>query len=235
MSTVILTDTLERMLREMQKEIDELKRGAAIPVGAEMRWPRLIDQSGNINENTANRPPDGWLERNGDTLSRTTFNSLFAEIGTSHGAGDGSTTFALPGGWKDLTLGTNWRRLSNDPIYQPQCLKLADGLVLLRGIVERTNSVYTLPSTIYTLPAGYLPEKNFFIWRGHQDTGANFAQLRMFINATTGVAVIDQEQGTNNKQFLGSGGAANGCFYYLDGTIFKASNAGAPETTIIKT
>jgi len=52
--------------------------------------------------------PDGWLKANGATVSRTTFSALFAAIGTTFGAGDGSTTFELPDlrgefirGWDD--------------------------------------------------------------------------------------------------------------------------------------
>jgi microcystin-dependent protein len=41
-------------------------------------------------------PIDGWLDCNGAAISRTTFAKLFAVIGTSYGAGDGSTTFNIP-------------------------------------------------------------------------------------------------------------------------------------------
>lgn len=40
--------------------------------------------------------PDGWLLCNGALVSRTEYARLFAKIGTKYGAGDGSTTFALP-------------------------------------------------------------------------------------------------------------------------------------------
>ncbi len=40
--------------------------------------------------------PTGWLLCDGATVSRTTYATLFASIGTTYGAGDGSTTFALP-------------------------------------------------------------------------------------------------------------------------------------------
>jgi phage-related tail fiber protein len=40
--------------------------------------------------------PTGWLKANGALVSRTAYSDLFAAIGTSYGAGDGSTTFALP-------------------------------------------------------------------------------------------------------------------------------------------
>lgn len=52
--------------------------------------------------------PNGWLKANGAAVSRSTYAALFAAIGTTFGAGDGSTTFALPDlrgefvrGWDD--------------------------------------------------------------------------------------------------------------------------------------
>lgn len=56
----------------------------------------------------ANTAPTGYLKANGANVSRTTYASLFAVIGTTFGAGDGSTTFGLPDlrgefirGWDD--------------------------------------------------------------------------------------------------------------------------------------
>ena len=40
--------------------------------------------------------PTGYLLCNGALISRTTYAALFAVIGTTYGAGDGSTTFTLP-------------------------------------------------------------------------------------------------------------------------------------------
>ena len=52
--------------------------------------------------------PTGWLKANGATISRTTYASLFSAIGTTYGAGNGTTTFGLPDlrgefirGWDD--------------------------------------------------------------------------------------------------------------------------------------
>lgn len=39
---------------------------------------------------------NGWLLENGAAVSRTTYARLFEHIGTTHGVGDGSTTFNLP-------------------------------------------------------------------------------------------------------------------------------------------
>lgn len=49
----------------------------------------IIDFAG---ENT----PDGWLLCEGQELSRENHNELFLIIGTSYGAGDGTTTFNIP-------------------------------------------------------------------------------------------------------------------------------------------
>jgi len=40
--------------------------------------------------------PSGFLECNGAAVSRTTYAALFAIVGTTYGAGDGSTTFNVP-------------------------------------------------------------------------------------------------------------------------------------------
>lgn len=40
--------------------------------------------------------PTGWLKANGALVSRTTYAELFSAIGTTYGAGDGSSTFNVP-------------------------------------------------------------------------------------------------------------------------------------------
>ena len=40
--------------------------------------------------------PEGWLLCNGTAVNRTDYAALFDVIGTTYGAGDGSTTFSLP-------------------------------------------------------------------------------------------------------------------------------------------
>lgn len=56
-----------------------------VPVGTIIIWP-------------GETPPSGFLECDGSVLSRTTYATLFAEIGTKHGTGAGTlakTTFRL--------------------------------------------------------------------------------------------------------------------------------------------
>src|SRR6056300_1323548 len=40
--------------------------------------------------------PSGFLECDGDAVSRSTYADLFAIVGTTYGSGDGSTTFNVP-------------------------------------------------------------------------------------------------------------------------------------------
>jgi len=54
-----------------------------LPAGSIMAWG-------------TNTPPANWLLADGSAVSRATYSSLFAVIGTQYGAGDGTTTFNLP-------------------------------------------------------------------------------------------------------------------------------------------
>ncbi len=68
--------------------------------------------SGMVFAYAAGTAPPGWLTCDGSAVSRTTYSSLYSAIGTTFGAGDGSTTFNLPDLRgrtivADSTLGTN--------------------------------------------------------------------------------------------------------------------------------
>lgn len=71
----------------VQDAITELstapKGGPGVPVGS-VFWL------------TTQTAPEGYLICDGSAVSRTEYADLFAEIGTTFGAGDGSTTFSLP-------------------------------------------------------------------------------------------------------------------------------------------
>jgi len=58
--------------------------GPQVPVGTVIAW---------LGKGAV---PDGFLEANGQTVSRSTYDELFSVFGTDYGAGDGSSTFGLP-------------------------------------------------------------------------------------------------------------------------------------------
>ncbi len=49
--------------------------------------------------------PTGYLECNGQAVSRSTYSALFAIVGTTYGAGDGSSTFLVPNLSDNITVG----------------------------------------------------------------------------------------------------------------------------------
>jgi hypothetical protein len=63
-----------------------------VPVGTINLWPHAT-------------PPTGFLLCDGSAVSRTTYAGLFALIGTTYGAGDTTTTFAVPNFADRVALG----------------------------------------------------------------------------------------------------------------------------------
>ena len=61
----------------------KVKTSDTLPIGTQVAYGGTV-------------PPTGWLICDGSAVSRTTYAELFKVIGTSYGAGDGSTTFNLP-------------------------------------------------------------------------------------------------------------------------------------------
>lgn len=72
------------------------KSNLAIPT--ERAVKEYVDNlmAGSIAAFTITSPPVGWLECNGQVISRSEYSRLFGLIGTRFGAGNGSTTFNLP-------------------------------------------------------------------------------------------------------------------------------------------
>ncbi len=67
-----------------------------------------VSEVGKISMFARSTAPSGYLKCNGAAISRTTYAALFSVIGTTFGAGDGSTTFNIPDlrgefirGWDD--------------------------------------------------------------------------------------------------------------------------------------
>ena len=67
----------------VQAAVDALNTALALPAGVTVPYAGAT-------------APTGWLLCNGQAVSRTSYSRLFAAIGTTYGAGDGSTTFNVP-------------------------------------------------------------------------------------------------------------------------------------------
>lgn len=82
--------------------------GVEFPDGSTQTSAASGAPSGALQYFAMDTAPDGWLKANGAEVSRSTYSDLFSAIGTTFGAGDGSTTFELPDlrgeflrGWDD--------------------------------------------------------------------------------------------------------------------------------------
>ena len=71
----------------------------ALPSQASKDFPRVRFVLGQIAS-----APSGFLECNGQAISRTTYSALFAIVGTTYGSGNGSTTFNVPDLKNDVPL-----------------------------------------------------------------------------------------------------------------------------------
>ncbi len=63
---------------------------------AGVEFPGMLVPIGSILAYSGASAPTGWVLCDGAAISRTTYATLFAAIGTSFGTGDGSTTFNVP-------------------------------------------------------------------------------------------------------------------------------------------
>lgn len=61
-----------------------------------VQGPLGVGPTGTVTMFAGASAPTGWLICDGSAISRTTYADLFTAIGTTYGAGDGSTTFNLP-------------------------------------------------------------------------------------------------------------------------------------------
>ena len=87
------------------------------PSVGEQGWGTLVNENfdkidatsitGVIQMYAGSTAPSGWLICNGQAVSRTTYAALYAVIGTTYGAGDGSTTFNVPNLVNKTVRGSN--------------------------------------------------------------------------------------------------------------------------------
>ena len=95
-----------------------------------------------------NNAPSGFLACNGANISRTTYAGLFSIIGVAFGAGDGSTTFALPNLINKFIKGSNTVGAKNDGTF----LTLLPNRTTGQNVIANTmvNNAISSSSTTYT-------------------------------------------------------------------------------------
>ena len=138
---------------------------SAVPIGSLMMWATAT-------------APSQWLLCNGAAVSRNLYAALFSVIGTTYGAGDGSTTFNVPNLAGRVPRGVNGT-------YTLASTGGADGVDLKATDLPYHGHNVTEPETS--------PGSGIF---GHQHTLNNVAQNNQFFNGLAGTNRQAQIQST---------------------------------------
>lgn len=165
----------------------------------------IVDYAGNT-------APIGWMFCYGQTVSRTAYAALFAAIGTTYGAGDGSTTFTLPDARGRVTAGRdNMGGTSADRLTNQSGGLNGDVLGATGGVEQHTLTTPEIPSHSHTVtdpghahPVRYNSKSyNSGTDAGVQDisssTGSGVIAAGAALSAPTGISI----------QNSGGGGAHN--------------------------
>lgn len=168
--------------------------------------------------------PTGFMSCDGSAISRETYADLFAIIGTTYGAGDGSTTFALPnlsgrvamgysgsyaigatGGSETCTLVTN-----NLPSHTHQCPKHGHS----HNIVAKTPSLshtITQPAVTYSAPGSTRIDGPYTGQTGYGSTSFTAATRIRDLNINDHAATACSGSVTiANKDAFASGSSGSG-------------------------
>lgn len=80
---------LDQAIRQIKSYLNDPTAGPAALISALIPTALVSPYAGST-------APSGWLICDGSAISRTTYATLFAVVGTTYGIGNGSTTFNLP-------------------------------------------------------------------------------------------------------------------------------------------
>lgn len=126
--------------------------------------------------------PSGYLKCNGTAISRTTYAALFAIIGTTHGAGDGSSTFNVPDlrgefvrGWDDSRGVDSGRSFGSSQSDQNQ----------QHNHTATATSSVTDPGHFHDVPYTNSDSGDGVI----EESGTGFSGVEPTNSATTGISV----------------------------------------------
>jgi microcystin-dependent protein len=162
------------------------------PVGSTMRWK-------------TSTAPAGWLVCGGQAVSRTVYSALFSLLGTTYGAGDGSSTFNLPNSTDRMNIGAgNLYNLGSTGGSK-------DAIVVSH--THTATSVVTDPGHTHTNNAITYGSGGPAASSG----GSNLPTTATINTATTGITVA-----TTNAPSGTSGSGANLPPYFADYEIIKA-------------
>jgi hypothetical protein len=94
--TVVVADNEVTTSKILDGAVTTAKVADGAITQAKLNSSVVLVPAGAVMPFAMNSAPTGWLAADGSNVNRTTYAALFSAISTTYGAGDGSTTFALP-------------------------------------------------------------------------------------------------------------------------------------------
>lgn len=133
-----------------------------------------------------------WLKCDGSAKSRTTYADLFAEIGTTFGVGDGSTTFNLPDPQGRALIIAGSGSLA-ESVAAAAVTVAADTITVQSNVDRWITGMKVRATTTGTLPTGLALATDYFVIRASSTTIKLATNLT---NAHAGIAIDITGQGT---------------------------------------
>jgi microcystin-dependent protein len=178
-------------------------------------WDCLNVPAGTVQYAARNTPPRGYLEANGQAVDRTTYAELFTAIGTTYGAGNGTTTFNLPDLRGEFVRGWSNGRAGVDAGRAFASSQLDD----LKSHLHAVDPPATL-SEVSGNHAHTAADGNAFAFTGTTGTGNN----------GTSQGLPAGGNGFGNSWGQGYTNAAGNHSHFLDIPSFSSSSTGGTET-----
>jgi microcystin-dependent protein len=150
---------------------------------------------GVVNPFAGSTAPSGWLLCAGQDVSRSQYSGLFAVISTTYGAGDGSTTFAVPDLRGRVAAG-------KDDMGGTAASRLTSTVLTASNTLGATGGTQTHTMTTAEMPSHTHPQTGTFTTNGshtHAGVGGGAAEGP---NPANGSAT-----GMGNTASTGGGGA----------------------------
>jgi microcystin-dependent protein len=134
--------------------------------------------------------PEGWLLCDGSAVSRTEFSALFAVVSTSHGIGDGSTTFNIPDYRYQVPRG---RGGVADQAVLPAAVNISTEEITVTGHDYKRTGFRVKVSSTGTIIGGLAIDTDYYVIIVNSNT-IKLATTRA--NALAGTAINLSSQGT---------------------------------------
>ena len=141
--------------------------------------------------------PSGWLKCEGQAISRTTYATLYAAIGTAWGVGDGSTTFNVPDlrGMFVRGTGTNATGSSSGAVGPSVGAYAADTYLNHSHGVTDPGHVHSFPGYAGSAPSTAAGGSTWYITGSNTNTNSNTTGLTVNTSTTGGTETKPKNYG----------------------------------------